>query len=199
MSDALLPLNFVVNTKQLAFTETNPQVFPIPTLYQEDNLVIHFKALKQIAVLGPNFLEKLPLAGYGLQICVGSPGSIKANVNAFIVIDNYTVQGELNLATVDINNAFAGANEVLLTFEILLKLGGLPYRGAWPVLVKKSVALAGALVPPPGDMALGSLEAQRLYVPQNDCTGFVMKNKAGTKRALIFLDDDGLLQAGPLN
>jgi hypothetical protein len=202
MADALLPLNFVVNTKQLAFTETNPQVFKIPTLFQEDNLLIHFKALKQISILGDGrgagFLEKLPLAGYGLQICVGSAGSIKANVNTFDVIDNYTVQGFLNLATSDINNALAGANEVQLTFEIILKLGGLPYRGAYPVLLKKSVALAGALVPPPGDTALGALDAERLYVPQNDSTGFTMRNKAGTKRAFVYLDDDGMLRADPL-
>jgi hypothetical protein len=198
MADALLPLNFVVNTKQLAFTERNPQVFTIPTLYQEDTLLIHFKALRQIAILGPTFLEKLPLAGYALQICVGLAGSIKANVNAFDVIDNYTVQGSLSLATPDIEAAFGGASEVQLRFEIILKLGGVPYRGQWPVLVKKSVALAAALVPPPGDVALGALEAQRTYVPQNDCTGFTMKNKAGTKRAIVYLDDDGMLRADPL-
>lgn len=197
MADGLLPINFVVNEKYLAFSETNPRKILLPAFYQEDTIQMRFKALKHTSDKFP-FLEKLNLTGYALQVSVGSVGSIMANNLTWNLVDNgYALEGNLNLNTGLVLAALT-ADSVQLRFEILLILGGVPYRMHQSITVNKSVALAGAPVAPPNDAALGVLVAQRTYAPLNDCPGIVFVSPAG-KRFELYIDDNGAVLADPLN
>lgn len=192
MADGLLPINFVVNEKYLAFSETNPRKILIPSFNQEDILQIKFKALKRISESFP-FLEKLNLTGYALQISIGNVGSILANNITWNLTENGTaLEGELNLNTAPLLAALT-ADSVNLIFEIILSTASVKYRMSQVVAVKKSVVLTGALVPPPTDTALGKLEATRLYVPLADCPGFVMKDEVTSQRCFVHLVNGALL------
>ena len=191
MADGLLPINFVVNEKYLAFSEVNPRKVLLPALNQEDTLQIRFKALKRISDTFP-FLEKLNLTGYGLEMHVGTPGAIMASGLAWTLTDGgYGLEGELNLSTPEIDGLTV--DPAPLIFEIRLSVGAVKWRVSQGVLVKKSVALAGALVPPPTDTALGRLEATRMYLPMNDAPGWVMKDEVTGVRCMIHLVNGALL------
>lgn len=185
MADGLLPINFVVNKKLLCFSEVDPAKILLPSFHQEDVVQIRFKALKHTSNTRP-FLEKLNLSGYALAIYVGTVGSIKASALAWTTVDNgYALDGELNLNTADINTALGSNSSVSLTFEIVLSVGTVKYRMTQEITVKKSVAIAGSLVPVAGDTALGSLEAARKYAPLQDCEFMVWKDSVTGERMMM--------------
>ncbi len=198
MAGGLLPINFVTNQRTLAFSESDPSQVNLPRFYQEESPLIGFKALRRLTQMQAPFMEKLLLTGYSLQISIGTAGTVHAAQNAWTIsADNYELQGALNLNTSGINTALAAANPSALTFEIRLFDGTNYFRGAFPVLVYKSVALAAALVPPAGDTALGALEAKRIYMKKEGepGEGFILTSADGLRQGLCYWHNDGSWRA----
>jgi hypothetical protein len=198
MADGLLPLNFVTNTKKLVFSDTNPSEIRLPAFYQEDGIDLRFKALKQVSQVRPPFLEKINLNGWSLRISVGSAGASRAaQVTWDPGADAYEVVGVVDLNTADISTALGSSESITQTLEIRLTKGTTVYRGAWQVQIKKSVALAGALVAPVNDTALGRLEGTRMFVLREGepGAGIILTSKNSLAQRFVYCHDDGSLRS----
>ena len=194
---ALLPLNWDVVNNRLVIGETNAGVYQVRDLYQEDTYTIEFRAFKRIRETGSPIFEKVNLAGYALAVSVGTAANPLAQATAWTPSsDNYSLTGSLAMNTSGINGLSDGSSQI---FEVRLYDGTGYNRGQQSVVVRKSVATSGALVSLPTDTALGSGEASRLYVKKEGAAGegFILKSLDGTKKALIYLGDDGTLRSDP--
>lgn len=198
MPTALLPLFFVPNTGKLVYGETSPEPFSIPDLYQEDQLRISLVALNRISQISP-FFERINLNGYSLTISVGTAGTVRAQQATFTLDATGALVGSLDLNTAAITALADGASQ---KFEIILTNGATTkHRAQWPVTIRKSVSISGALVSPPADTALGRLEALRTYVLKEGASGdgVILTSPDGSKKGYLYWGDDNALHAEPIS
>lgn len=197
---ALLTLFFESTSKLLAAGQNLPLGYSLPHLRQEDILNVELSVIKLINEMTSPRYELVNLAGYSLRISIGTAGSVLASQNSFALdATNTKFVGLLNLNTAGINALTDGQTGI--SFEILVTdaAGGI-YGQKFPCFIDKAVFLSGAVVNPPADIALGRLEAQRLYFPNEGAAGqgFIMKSGDGLKRIFVYLDNDGSLQTPPI-
>jgi hypothetical protein len=192
---ALLPLFYDVVNKRLVISALSPDPFLLPSLNQEDAYTIEFVALLPTGVpLGPIY-QRINLAGYNLRISVGTAGVENTFNSAWAPnAENTSLSGVLQMNTAGINGLADGAQQ---TFEIRLFDGTNYNRGQFPVTIRKSVSIAGALVPVPGELALSATEARRLYVAKEGLPGeaIILTSKTSGKQVMLYVDDDGALQS----
>lgn len=191
----LLPLYFDVVSKTLVFSETNPRTFRLPDLYEEDKISIEFRALKRVRETVSPFFERVTLAGWSLEISVGSAGTILANATSWSISDSNTLlTGTLDLATAGISALPSGTSK---TFEIKLSTGGFPYRGQFDCTIYKSVSIASSLSPVVNDTALGVLEADRTYLRKEGRAGegILLTSDDGLAKGLLYWHNDGSFRA----
>src|SRR6185295_9963545 len=134
---ALLDLYFDLQTKRLVFSETNGRTATIPDLYREDSFTISFRALKRIRTIGSPLFERVNLASYSLTISIGAADNALAQAGpaAWTLSDSSTLlTGTLNMSTSGINALADGTASI---FEIKLSSAGEPYRGQFPVTIRK--------------------------------------------------------------
>lgn len=173
---------------------TDASKYELPELHQEDGLTIDFRAVRYVGgisnqLMGGAVFEVINLAGISLQIAVGIANTIYASTITWTPNEDSTIlTGALNLNTAAIDALADGA---LVTFEIKLA-GTYPYRGQFPVRIRKSVVLAETLGEPELDIALGRAEADAKYLPQNDCPPFTMYH--GGVRFLVTPHEDGSMR-----
>lgn len=186
-----LTLYFDLASQQLVKGLNNSGQFALPDIHQEDSLAIDLSVVNRINFAAPPYFSLVNIANYSLQISIGTPGVVNASQNVWSTnSDNTVFSGVLALNTAGIN---ALADKASQTFEVrLLNLVNY-YRGHARVTYRKSVALAGSLVAPPGDTALGKIEASEMYVPYElpDGRGLTFTSADGTKKQILYLDDDG--------
>lgn len=189
----LLSIYFDTTNKKLVRGVSDDTVFQIPDQHQEDSPIIDLKVLKQVNWLFSPFYERIPLAGYALQISVGTAGSILASQNTFeLSADGYMLNGELGLNTDGINALADGA---LVMFEVRLLSGTSYYRLTTEIRIRKSVALAASLSAPAEGTPLSKEEANALYHAKAGLRSFVMQTSDGSRSALVYLNDDMTLRA----
>jgi hypothetical protein len=189
----LLRLYFNTTLKQLVFSETDYTSLLLPEVMQEDILSIEFMALKHISQTYP-FFERINLAGMTLIISIGIAGTVHASQNVWAPnADNTILTGSINLKTAGIDALADGAT---LIFEILLS----DFRGHFPVTYRKSVRLAASIVSVPGEIALTKTEAKRLYVEKEGAAGagILLTSADGTKKGILYWDNDGSLRSEPI-
>jgi hypothetical protein len=196
---ALLPICFVTNDGGLVYSRSNQTGFVIPPLYQEDGLPLEVSAVKRINHSPDVPFEVINLAGYALKISIGTANSILATQEAWTLsADGTSLSGTLDLNTAAINalaDTYTSAR-----FEIRLNNGVSFFRGQFEVVIKKSVALAGAVNPVVSDTALGRLEAARTYMKKEGAPGegFILTSADNLKKCFEYLHNDGGRRSEPL-
>lgn len=196
---SLLPLFFDVLNKRLVMSQTNPDPFLVPALYQEDSYVIDFTALLPTGNPFVPIYNRLNLAGYQLQISVGSAAVINASATVWIPnADNTVLTGTLAMNTAGINGLADGASQL---FEIRLFDGTNYNRGQQNVTIRKSVAVTGALIQPAQGTALSTDEAARVYARKEGraAEAIILTSASGLKRCILYCHDDGSFRGEPLN
>jgi hypothetical protein len=191
---SLLPLYFDVVSKQLVFSETNPRTFRLPDLNEEDKLGIEFRALKKVRESVAPFYERMSLAGAFLGIYVGSANAILASNESWTIGgSNDLLTGTLDLATAGISALADGTTK---TFEIKLVIGEARHRGDFSVTIRKSVSIAASLNPVVNDTALGTLEADRVYMRKEmrPGEGILLPSEDGLSRGFLYWHNDGSLR-----
>lgn len=189
-----LLLMFEVTRKRLVLSLDNPDSFVLPELHQEDSPEIEVQAVRQVRFRSRPFFERLALTD--VQVSVGPAASVLASVSAWTVVNQYQYRGVLPLNTAGIN---ALADNAETNLEVRFFASGY-YRGIFPVRVRKSVALAGALQTVAGDTALGALQASRIYMKKvgSPGEGFILTSADGTKQVFEYLHDDGSRRGEPI-
>jgi hypothetical protein len=193
-----LPLYFETRSKKLVFSSTDATEVVLPEFHQEDTITLELYAQTRIAQWDGQLFERILLSGFSGYVAVGSANNVLASQNSFTSTDDgYGLIGNLNLNTAGINALADGASS---TFEIRLFNGTSYYRGQYAVTIRKSVALAAAIVTVPGDTALGALEAQRTYVRRIGAAGEGQEftSPDGTKKVYMYLDNDGTMRYEPI-
>lgn len=188
---ALLDLYFELQNKRLVFSESNPRTFVLPDLYREDRFTINFRALKRVRSTSAPFFERVSLTSFALTIAIGTADTPLASASSWTASDNDTLlTGTLDLQTAGINALADGASSI---FEIKLSIGGEPYRGQFPVTIRKSVSTSGALNPVVNDTALGVLEADRTYLRKEMRAGegILWQSADALQLAIEYLHNDG--------
>lgn len=188
---SLLSLFFDVSTKRLVSSLTNSAPYLLPDLNQEDSLTIDLSVVQRTGSITPPFFSYVDIANYALFIAVGTVGTVNASQNTWTKnTENTTFTGVLPLDTTGINNLADGAQQI---FEIRIFDGTSYFRGQQLVTVKKSLALTGALAVPAEFTALSAEEAAAIYVPYElpAGRGLTFTSADGTKKQLLYLDNDG--------
>lgn len=188
---SLLSLLFEVGSKRLVSSLTNSAPFLLPELNQEDSLTIDLSVVQRTNNITPPFFSYVDIANYALFIAVGTVGNVNASQNTWTKnTENTTFSGVLPLNTNGINSLADGAQQI---FEIRLFDGTSYFRCQQLVTIKKSIALSGALAVPADDTALGAAEAAQIYVPYEPAAGrgLTFTSPDGTKKQLLYLDNDG--------
>jgi hypothetical protein len=180
-----------LSSQRFVFGYNAPEDFTLPKLKQEDILYIAYQAVTPTSdLLAPHRL--LNLSGYSLTISIGTAGDPLAQQATFTPsADNFTLTGSLSLNTSGIALLDDGASTIL---EAQLSLGSTAiHRTQQGVKIAKAINVAGALVAPAGDTALGRIEADRLFVRQRGDVGqgFILRSEDGTKEMICYLHNDG--------
>lgn len=192
----LLSLNFNVTQKQLVNGLTDDGVFLLPELHQEDSPTIDLQAFKRenFNSPGPAF-SRVSLAGYALQISIGSANSILASQNTWTLsADTYTLSAALPLNTAGIN-ALADLTQQI--FEARLSDGANFYRLQAPVIIRKSVALADTLSDPATGTPISREEANLVFMKLNGVSSVPLIDTVTGVLHLLQVQD-GVLIAPPV-
>lgn len=194
---AFLDLHFDTTAKRLVRGATDSGVFSIKELFQEDGLPIDLQLLRRASYFNDPLYEVLTVTGMGLMISVGSADSVLASQDVWSISeDGKHFEGCLELGTTGMNALADGA---VVTLEVRVLLNGTTYyRTQQNVVWRKSVALAGAAAEPAVGTGITKEEANASYLPKTDVMSFTMISRDSSKRALIYLDNDGSLKARPI-
>lgn len=189
---AFLTLYFDLASQRLVNSLNNSGQFVLPDIHQEDSLAIDLSVVNRINFATPPYFSLVNIANYALQIAIGTPGVVNASQNVWTTNSENTVfSGVVQLDTAGINALADGASQI---FEVrLLNLTNY-YRGHFSVRYRKSVAVvAGSLATPPGDTALGKIEASEMYMPYElpAGRGITLVSEDGLQKQLLYLDNDG--------
>ena len=193
-----LPIILDVVTKRLVLSYRDATIFTLPPFQNTECIPIAFCAVKQVSIFRQPIFEKIPLAGYSLQISIGSAGTVLAAQNTFTLSsDGYALTGVLDLNTAGISGCADGANAL---FEIRLFEGTHLTYAQTSVTLCKSVYTTGVLVPVPTDTALGLLEARRMFPMRDGAAGdgLIFTSADGSKRIFAYCDNAGSFQTVPL-
>ncbi len=189
---ALLDLYFDTISKQLGYGPNGPLGASLPTLGEEEIISTSFTALKRTSLNAISQFEIQVLTGWALRIAVGSANNVLAQQNTFTLNEaNTKLLGLLNLNTAGIS---ALADGSATWFEILLTDSlGANYRKRFDVRVQKGVFVSGSIVTPPGDIALGTLAADRIYLRKQGRAGegLILTSEDGTKQGFCYWHNDG--------
>ena len=192
---SLLNLFFDISSKRLVNSLNNSGLYLLPEIHQEDIWTITLTACQRINFSSPPFYSVLNIADYALQISVGTVGTVNAQQSSWDRINNdQQFSGSLNFNTASIN---ALADSVDQTIEIRLTATDAAYHALQTVKYRKIVAPTGTVAPIAGDRALGVNEADQRYLTYEN-NGFTLVSQDGTKRAFIYLDNDGSLRGPPI-
>src|SRR5262245_6587036 len=149
MPAALLPLFLDIVNRRFVISQVNPDTFTVPTLYQEDSYPIEFVALIPTGSQYVPIYNRLNLQGYDLTVSVGSAGTLNAQASAWTTNpENTSLTGTLAMNTAGINGLADGDSQI---FEVRLFDGTNYIRHQQNIVVRKSVAVTGALVPAVND------------------------------------------------
>lgn len=197
----VLRLYFETGSKKLAAGLNLPLGFAIPALAQEDKISLELSAITRISELTSPLYEELNLAGWSARVAIGTAASVLAQQNIFTLdATSKKLLGTLDLNTAGINALADRAPNIY--FELLFSdANGNPYRQRYNVLIEKAVWTTGSIITPPGDVALGELKADRLYLRKEGRAGegFILTSADGTKQGFIYWHDDGSFRAEPIS
>lgn len=187
---AFLPLYFDTVNKQLVKSESNPGLFTMPDISQEEVLDIELTPLRRISYTTPPFFGRHMTSGLALVISIGTAGTVNATQSTWAEINGgATFSGSLDLSTAGINALTEGAAQI---FEVRITGSVGLSRGLFNVRYHKGVNTSGTVQPVVNDTALGRVEATRLYVPQVMAAGQSMQWQTESGRTFIeYMHDDG--------
>jgi len=190
-------------TKSLAGGLNMPLGLQLPALRQEESLSLAISVITQISQFTAPLYELKTLTGCSCRVNIGTAGASIAEANpAAFSID---VTGTKFIGTLALNTAGITAltdRQSGVYFEILVtEASGATYGRRFPVFIEKAIYLAGSLSTPAGDTALGKLEAARTFVKYEGDAGaqIILKSADGTKRAVLYVDDDGSVRFEPIS
>ena len=184
----ILPLTLDVPNKTLVFSHTDATPYTIPTLNTEDTLDIRLQLVRRANLYKRPLFERISLSGKSMRVSLGTSGNELAGGNiTTLSADGYELQGNVSISTAGIAGLADGATT---TFEIKGLDTGYVHAG-FTVTIRKSVSIAGSLVAPAGDTALGLLEANRIYVRKDGNVGdsIVLRSPLGIAFRLAVVDD----------
>lgn len=192
---ALVDLFFDIKTKRLVRSLIDEGPFTLPSPNQEDTLEINLWVYKRDYTRGfGNLFTVEDISALDLFVSVGSYGNALASQATFSKINNnQTFSGKLALNTAGLIAVLTDAGYAT-TFEIrLFKNPDIYYRGAFPITIYKSVALAAAVTTPATSAALSQNEAAATYVPYElgNGRGLIFNSEDGTQRQMFYLHNDG--------
>lgn len=199
---ALLRLYFETISKTLAGGLNLPLGMQLPALRQEEALSLNISVITQISQFTAPLYELKNLAGCSCRVSIGTAASVLASATPgdFTVDSTGTAfSGTLQMNTSGINALTD--RQAGVYFEILItEASGATYGRRFPVAIEKAIYTSGTTVAPAGDVALGKLEAGRLYVKKEGAAGegFILVSPDGTRRGLVYWGDDNALHAEPI-
>lgn len=187
----ILPLTLEITTKTLVFSHTDATPYVIPILNTEDGLDVRLQLVRRINLYSrpSQLFQRQNVSGGSFRVALGTAANELAAGNITVLsADGYEIQGVVSIATAGIA-ALADLAET--TLEIKGYNGTSYIHAGFPVRIRKSVSVAGALVAPPGDTALGSLEANRIYVRKDGAAGdsIILTSPLGKQIRLACVDD----------
>lgn len=198
---SLLQIIFDVVNGKLVRSSTSPDLYSIRDLYQEDAYTIDLIAVRPTGKTVP-YYEIISLSGYAPNVYVGPAGAPAATATGWTTsADGKTVTGVLDMNTSGITTLLT-ANSVTTIFEVKLSSGASnTSRVQQNVTVRKSVGVVGSPSAPPGQLALGSTDADRLYLRKEGLPGDAITLTSPTtgKQWQIYVDDTLGLQMNPIN
>lgn len=192
-----LTFYFDLLSKELAATPQGPTGLQLPPFGQEEIIPLCIGVIRRISEFDAPLFESVQIAGWTLRASIGPVGTAHVTQNTFNVVQN-RFEGTLNLNVAAINALTDQQQGIYL--DLLFNSGSEPYRRRFDVRIEKAVWLAGALVAPAGDLALGVLEADRKYVKKEMAAGesILWKSADSTKLAIQYLHDDGSPRMEPI-
>lgn len=194
---ALLTLYFETISKQLAAGINLPLGMRLPTFRQEDILSLEISVITQINQFTAPLYALAALAGWSCRVAIGTPASVLAQQNVFpLDVTGKKFVGALNLNTAGINALADRQPNVFCEVLVTDPLGGV-YGKRFECFIEKAIYTSGAVVVPPGDVALTELKAARTYIPQQGPPGgsFILTSANGTKQGIVYWHDDGSFRA----
>lgn len=198
---ALLQLFFDTVNARLVKSASLSDFYAVRDLYQEDAYGIDLVALRPTGKISPIY-EIISLAGYAPNVYVGPVGVPAATATGWATsADGKTATGVLDMNTAGIL-ALLTADSVTTQFEVKLSSGAAnTTRVRQNVTLKKSVGLVGSPSAPPGQLALGSVDADRLYLRKEGLAGDTITLTSPTtgKQWQIYIDDNEGPKWVPLN
>lgn len=192
-----LTFYFDLLSKELAATEQGPTGLQLPPFGQEEVVPLSIGVIRRISEFEAPLFESVQIAAWSLRASIGPVGTALVTQNAFTVVQN-RFEGTLNLNAAAINALTDQQQGIYL--DLLFNSGSEPYRGRFDLRIQKAVWLTGTLVAPAGDLALGVLEAERKFLKKEVDAGdsIIFKSADGTKRGIIYLDNDGSFRMEPI-
>lgn len=188
---SLQRIYFDLTSKRLVNSLNNSGEYRLPEIFQEDQWSIEFSAVQRVSYATPPFFSLFGLGTFALTISVGTVGVSNASQNSWSYnADNTVLTGILNLNTAGISALADGAAQL---FEVKLASATETYRYYQQTLYRKIVAPTGTLSTPPGDAALGRIEAAEVYVPYElpAGRGITFVSEDGLQKQVVYLDNDG--------
>lgn len=192
-----LTLYFDLLSKELAATLQGPTGLQLPPFGQEEIVPLQIGVIRRISEIDAPLFESVQIAGWSLRASIGVAGTAYVTQNAWTVVNNMFT-GSLALNVAAINALTDEQSGVYL--DLLFNAASEPYRGRFPVRIQKAIWLTGTLVAPAGDLALGTLEASRLYVRKEGAAGdsIILTSASGLKKIILYCDDDGSFRSEPI-
>lgn len=190
------PLVYNISTGNLVFSVQTPTPVAFPTWFLEDSKNLTIQFVQSGATQGT--VSVAPGTGIGLQVAIGTPGiaAVSSATAGASVGDVFSVVLPMN--TTALQALFAGppaTSQVTLIFEFRTSSGGTPQRYQFPLIVKLNLIPDTLIDPAPPDTAIGKADANASFVLKNGGNGDIqiMRSKDGTKRAQVYLGNDGIL------
>lgn len=192
-----LDLFFELQSKKLAGGLNLPLGMALPDFRQEDRIELSLSAIKRISEIFSPQYEVQNLNGWSARVAIGQAASTLAQQNTFALDATATkLQGVLDLNTAGIN-ALTHLQTGIFFELIFYNANGYPYGKRFDCRIEKAIYTTGAMVDPAGDVALGELKADRLYMRKEGRAGegFILTSNDGTKKGFCYWHDDGSFRA----
>lgn len=180
--------------------------FRLPDFFAGTEKNFRIALLQDNPSAGPGAVSLIDSTGIGLRIGIGEPGAVLTSatmaLDATTAPANVVFAGLLpfNLSAIYAlfpGNSTAPSPQVL---EIEVNNGGDFDKFQFPVTIRNEILTTNLVDPTPPDTALGRNEAAQLYMPWAWPAGRgpILLSPDGSKKAIVYLDNNGQLQVSPV-
>lgn len=212
----LTPLSIFIDLdgKSLVQSATDATAYTLPALVQGDTVQFEVTLLRRTSSYNAAFGAAAPfstvtVAGLSLRVAIGNPTAATGSGTPTIFQNTFTLDtntnkftGELELGASACSTLLGSATSGTFTLEIEVAESAKYTTVFQGGITLKAELIEGAATNPP-------VPSTSYYTaPETDATfvkkfgaagdGFYLVSPDGTKRAFVYLDDDGTLKASPI-